>query len=70
LFNDPIHGCIEVHKPALLIVNSPQFQRLRNIKQVGCTCNCYAEYKMKTLLSWHLANIGLYNVAFSNKWIY
>uniref|UniRef100_A0A3B3WS15 HD domain-containing protein n=1 Tax=Poecilia mexicana TaxID=48701 RepID=A0A3B3WS15_9TELE len=33
VFNDPIHGSVEL--PPLLIIDTPQFQRLRNIKQLG-----------------------------------
>ena len=37
VFNDPIHGHIEVHPLCIKIIDTPQFQRLRNIKQLG-TC--------------------------------
>ena len=32
---DPIHGFIEVNKTCLKIIDTPEFQRLRNIKQLG-----------------------------------
>ncbi|XP_053387690.1 deoxynucleoside triphosphate triphosphohydrolase SAMHD1-like isoform X11 [Mercenaria mercenaria] len=35
VFNDPIHGNIELHPLCVTIVNTPQFQRLRFIKQLG-----------------------------------
>ncbi|KAF6021259.1 SAMHD1 [Bugula neritina] len=35
LFKDPIHDYIEVHGAALLIIDTPQFQRLRHIKQLS-----------------------------------
>ncbi|KAJ3586078.1 hypothetical protein NHX12_012479 [Muraenolepis orangiensis] len=35
VFNDPIHGHIEVHPLLIRIIDTPQFQRLRNIKQLG-----------------------------------
>ncbi|XP_039502793.1 uncharacterized protein LOC120458985 [Pimephales promelas] len=35
IFNDPIHGQIELHPLLVKIVDTPQFQRLRNIKQLG-----------------------------------
>uniref|UniRef100_A0AAZ1XV10 HD/PDEase domain-containing protein n=1 Tax=Oreochromis aureus TaxID=47969 RepID=A0AAZ1XV10_OREAU len=35
VFNDPIHGHIELHPLLVKIINTPQFQRLRNIKQLG-----------------------------------
>lgn len=38
VFNDSIHGHIEVHPLCVEIVDTPQFQRLRNIKQLG---GCY-----------------------------
>ncbi|KAK0062607.1 deoxynucleoside triphosphate triphosphohydrolase SAMHD1, partial [Biomphalaria pfeifferi] len=41
IVNDPIHGHIELHPACLAIMNTPQFQRLRNIKQLGM---CYHVY--------------------------
>ncbi|XP_040911770.1 deoxynucleoside triphosphate triphosphohydrolase SAMHD1-like isoform X4 [Toxotes jaculatrix] len=35
VFNDPIHGHMELHPLLIKIIDTPQFQRLRNIKQLG-----------------------------------
>uniref|UniRef100_A0A673B5M9 HD domain-containing protein n=1 Tax=Sphaeramia orbicularis TaxID=375764 RepID=A0A673B5M9_9TELE len=35
VFNDPIHGHVELHPLLCKIIDTPQFQRLRNIKQLG-----------------------------------
>ncbi|XP_026188986.1 deoxynucleoside triphosphate triphosphohydrolase SAMHD1-like [Mastacembelus armatus] len=35
VFNDPIHGHIELHPLLIKIIDTPQFQRMRNIKQLG-----------------------------------
>uniref|UniRef100_A0A3Q3FHD6 HD/PDEase domain-containing protein n=1 Tax=Labrus bergylta TaxID=56723 RepID=A0A3Q3FHD6_9LABR len=35
VFNDPIHGSIELHPLLIKIIDTPQFQRLRFIKQLG-----------------------------------
>jgi len=35
VFNDPIHGHIELHPLMVRIIDTPQFQRLRHIKQIG-----------------------------------
>ncbi|KAG2461832.1 SAMH1 triphosphohydrolase, partial [Polypterus senegalus] len=37
VFNDPIHGHIELHPLLIRIIDTPQFQRLRYIKQLGGT---------------------------------
>ncbi|XP_060772817.1 deoxynucleoside triphosphate triphosphohydrolase SAMHD1-like [Neoarius graeffei] len=37
VFNDPIHGHIELHPLLVKIIDTPQFQRLRYIKQLGGT---------------------------------
>ncbi|XP_061836498.1 deoxynucleoside triphosphate triphosphohydrolase SAMHD1 [Nerophis lumbriciformis] len=37
VFNDPIHGHVELHPLLVNIIDTPQFQRLRNIKQLGGT---------------------------------
>ncbi|XP_065817346.1 uncharacterized protein [Labrus bergylta] len=35
MFNDPIHGSMELHPLLIKIIDTPQFQRLRFIKQLG-----------------------------------
>uniref|UniRef100_A0A673B443 HD domain-containing protein n=1 Tax=Sphaeramia orbicularis TaxID=375764 RepID=A0A673B443_9TELE len=35
VFNDPVHGHVELHPLLCKIIDTPQFQRLRNIKQLG-----------------------------------
>uniref|UniRef100_A0A8C2ZFA7 Deoxynucleoside triphosphate triphosphohydrolase SAMHD1 n=1 Tax=Cyclopterus lumpus TaxID=8103 RepID=A0A8C2ZFA7_CYCLU len=35
VFNDPIHGHVEMHPLLVRIIDTPQFQRLRYIKQLG-----------------------------------
>ena len=35
IINDPVHGSISLHPVAMIIVDSPPFQRLRHIRQVG-----------------------------------
>ncbi|KAM4610286.1 deoxynucleoside triphosphate triphosphohydrolase SAMHD1-like [Polymixia lowei] len=35
VFNDPIHGHLEIHPLLIKIIDTPQFQRLRNLKQLG-----------------------------------
>ncbi|XP_023931442.1 deoxynucleoside triphosphate triphosphohydrolase SAMHD1-like [Lingula anatina] len=35
VFNDPIHGHIELHPLCVRIIDTPQFQRLRYLKQLG-----------------------------------
>ncbi|XP_067329999.1 deoxynucleoside triphosphate triphosphohydrolase SAMHD1-like isoform X2 [Channa argus] len=35
VFNDPIHGHVELHQLLVKIIDTPQFQRLRYIKQLG-----------------------------------
>ncbi|KAL1249427.1 hypothetical protein QQF64_020432 [Cirrhinus molitorella] len=37
VFNDPIHGHIELHPLLVHFIDTPQFQRLRHIKQLGGT---------------------------------
>ena len=35
LFHDPIHGSFVLHPLLVKIIDTPEFQRLRNIKQLG-----------------------------------
>uniref|UniRef100_UPI0037E970E9 deoxynucleoside triphosphate triphosphohydrolase SAMHD1-like isoform X1 n=3 Tax=Semicossyphus pulcher TaxID=241346 RepID=UPI0037E970E9 len=35
VFNDPIHGHVDLHPLLIKIIDTPQFQRLRNLKQLG-----------------------------------
>ena len=35
VFNDPIHGHIELHPLMVKVIDTPQFQRLRYLKQLG-----------------------------------
>ena len=35
VFNDPVHGHIELHPLMVKFIDTPQFQRLRYIKQQG-----------------------------------
>ena len=37
VFNDPIHGHIELHPVCISVIDTPQFQRLRYLKQLGGT---------------------------------
>ncbi|XP_072168740.1 deoxynucleoside triphosphate triphosphohydrolase SAMHD1-like [Diadema setosum] len=37
VFNDPVHGHIDLHPLLIRIIDTPQFQRLRFIKQLGCS---------------------------------
>ena len=35
VFNDSVHGHFELHPLCVLVIDTPQFQRLRHIKQLG-----------------------------------
>jgi len=37
MFNDPIHGSIELHWLLVKLIDTPQFQRLRRLKQLGAS---------------------------------
>ena len=41
IFNDPIHGTIELNPVLVAIIDTPEFQRLRNIKQTGAVSYVY-----------------------------
>ncbi|OQV20466.1 Deoxynucleoside triphosphate triphosphohydrolase SAMHD1 [Hypsibius exemplaris] len=40
-FNDPLHGHFDVHPLLVMIIDTPEFQRLRGIKALGCTFLVY-----------------------------
>jgi HD superfamily phosphohydrolase len=41
IFNDPIHGHIELTQEDVQVIDTPQFQRLRELKQLGVTYYVY-----------------------------
>ncbi|CAN8071585.1 unnamed protein product [Agarophyton chilense] len=41
VINDPIHGHFELHDPILRLMDTPHFQRLRDVKQLGATYFIY-----------------------------
>uniref|UniRef100_A0A3Q2E9V7 Deoxynucleoside triphosphate triphosphohydrolase SAMHD1-like n=1 Tax=Cyprinodon variegatus TaxID=28743 RepID=A0A3Q2E9V7_CYPVA len=41
VFKDSVHGTIELHPLLVKIIDTPQFQRLRNIKQLGAVSYVY-----------------------------
>ncbi|XP_059189264.1 deoxynucleoside triphosphate triphosphohydrolase SAMHD1-like [Centropristis striata] len=41
VINDPIHGHVELHPLLIKIIDTPQFQRLRHIKQLGGAYHVY-----------------------------
>ncbi|WAR11727.1 SAMH1-like protein, partial [Mya arenaria] len=41
VFNDPIHGLIELHPLCVKIIDTPEFHRLRFLKQLGTTYFVY-----------------------------
>lgn len=48
-FSDPVHGEYVLPKQAAAIIDTPQFQRLRELKQLGlrlviCVCVCVTRH--------------------------
>jgi len=41
VFNDPIHGTMELHPLLVKLIDTPEFQRMRNIKQLGTAYYVY-----------------------------
>ncbi|KAI0558623.1 HD phosphohydrolase superfamily [Gracilaria domingensis] len=41
VINDPIHGHFELRDPILRVIDTPHFQRLRDLKQLGATYYVY-----------------------------
>ena len=37
VFNDPVHGYIELEPVLVRIIHTPEFQRMKDIKQLGAT---------------------------------
>ena len=35
VFNDPVHGHLELHPLCMKVLDTPQFQRLRDLQQLG-----------------------------------
>lgn len=58
-FNDPVHKTIVVHPLCLKIIDTPEFQRLRNIRQCGI---CYFVYPSATHSRFEHC-IGVYHLA-------
>lgn len=59
LFGCQIHDSIRVNPEALAIINTPEFQRMRNIKQLGL---CYRVYPAATHTRFE-HSIGVYHLA-------
>lgn len=75
VFNDPIHGHIMLHPLCIMLIDTPQFQRLRQIKQLGstyfvypgashnrfehCIGVCYLAEKLARMLQEKQKNLGV-----------
>ena len=64
VFNDPIHGHIELHPLCVRIIDTPQFQRLRYLKQLG---SCYFVYPGATHNRFE-HSLGYVFYAVATKW--
>lgn len=43
-FNDPIHGHIDLSSLAVAVIDTPQYQRLRGISQLGSVRSLKRDY--------------------------
>ncbi|KAH9360615.1 hypothetical protein HPB48_007564 [Haemaphysalis longicornis] len=41
VFCDPVHGQISLHPVSVAVVDTPEFQRLRHVRQLGAVCFVY-----------------------------
>lgn len=46
-FNDPIHGHIDLSPLGVAVIDTPQFQRLRGISQLGSVSVCVSAVSQK-----------------------
>jgi len=58
LFKDIIYGDIVLSETAIKLINTPEFQRLHNIKQLGC---CYLVYPTATATRFQ-HSLGVYHM--------
>lgn len=54
-FNDNVHGLFSLHRASVAIIDTPQFQRLRNLKQLGLA---YEVVFFEQLCSWATLLVG------------
>ena len=69
LFNDPVHGHFRLDPIAVKIIDTPQFQRLSDLKQLGCTYYVFrgASHNRWELWSFLLCNSGLMYCLFESS---
>jgi hypothetical protein len=51
MFNDPIHGNVHLHGLCVRIIDTPQFQRLRDLKQLGAVYHVFPMVRTPPSLS-------------------
>lgn len=61
VFNDPVHGHVEIHPLAVAIVDTPHFQRLRDLLQVGPTYFVFPGTCGENTISWHARAYQLFS---------
>ena len=62
-FSDPIHGTFELHPLCCKFIDTPQFQRLRDIKQLGGTSfvyqtACHSRFEHSLGVAWLASEWG------------